>query len=269
MDPRLDDNLRWWDERVPLHVASDFYDVAGFLGGAETLRPFELEEVGNVVGRSLAHLQCHFGLDTLSWARHGARVTGLDFSEPAVTAARELAERTEIEAEFVTADVYDAVTALGGRRFEIVYTGLGALNWLPDLERWARVVIELIEPGGVLYLSEFHPLSGIFGDDELTVENDYFAAVDGVRIDEGGTYADLGASTDHNLTLEWNHGLGETVSALLSAGLQLELLHEHEHTLFPRWPFLEPSAGGYHRMPPGRPRLPLMYSLRARAPQAA
>jgi SAM-dependent methyltransferase len=256
-------NRAWWDERVPLHVASDFYDVEGFKAGANTLRPFELEEVGDVSGRSLVHLQCHFGLDTLSWARLGARVTGLDFSSPAVEAARAVAADTGLDAEFVAASVYDAPAALDGRRFDLVYTGLGALNWLPDLRGWAEVVARLVAPGGLLYLSEFHPIADVFGDDDLTITHDYFQT-DPLLFDDPGTYADLEAHTDHNRTEEWVHPLGDVVSAVIDAGLAVELLHEHDHTLFPRWPFLEKDGDSY-RFPAGRPRLPLMYSLRARA----
>lgn len=256
-------NRRWWDERVPLHVASEFYDVEGFKAGGSTLRPFELEDVGDVAGRSLVHLQCHFGLDTLSWARRGARVTGLDFSTPAVEAARSLAADTGLDAEFVVASLYDAPAALGGRRFDIVYTGLGALNWLPDIRRWAQVVAELVEPDGLLYLSEFHPFTWVFGDDDLSIEHDYFQRESFV-FEDPGTYADVEARTAHNRTEEWQHPLGNVVSAVIEAGLEVELLHEHDYTLFPRWPFLEERAGVY-RHPEGRPRLPLMYSLRARA----
>src|SRR4051794_13740348 len=130
-------NRALWDERVPIHVDSGFYDVAGFLAGGSTLRAFEIDELGDIDGRSLVHPQCHFGLDTLSWARRGARVTGLDFSRPAVEAARDVAARGGLEARFVDADVYDAPQALDGERFDIVYTGLGALNWLPDVAAWA------------------------------------------------------------------------------------------------------------------------------------
>jgi SAM-dependent methyltransferase len=256
-------NRAWWDERVPLHVASDFYDVEGFKGGANTLRPFELEEVGDVSGRSLVHLQCHFGLDTLSWARRGAKVTGLDFSTPAVEAARSVAADTGLDAEFVAASVYDAPAALGGRRFDVVYTGLGALNWLPGIQRWAEVVAQLVAPGGFLYLSEFHPIAAVFADEDLTVEHDYFQT-EPFAFDDPGTYADLEARTEHNRTEEWEHTLGDVVSAVIEAGLTLELLHEHDYTLFPRWPFVEKDGAAF-RFPAGRPRLPLMYSLRARA----
>jgi SAM-dependent methyltransferase len=256
-------NRAWWDERVPLHVASDFYDVEGFKAGANTLRQFELEEVGDVSGRSLVHLQCHFGLDTLSWARLGARVTGLDFSAPAVESARSVAAETGLDAEFVAASVYDAPAALDERHFDIVYTGLGALNWLPDIQRWAEVVAQLLAPGGFLYLSEFHPIADVFGDDDLAIAHDYFQT-EPLTFDDPGTYADLEAHTEHNRTEEWVHPLGDVVSAVLAAGLTIELLHEHDYTLFPRWPFLEKHGDSY-RFPAGQPRLPLMYSLRARA----
>jgi SAM-dependent methyltransferase len=263
-------NRSWWDERVPIHTASDFYDVDAFRAGAETLNAFELEEVGPVTGKRLVHLQCHFGLDTLSWARHGASVVGLDFSRPATEAARDLAAELDLEAAFVAADLYDAVEALGRERFDVVYTGLGALNWLDDLPRWAAIVTELLRPAGFLYLSEFHPFAEVFADEDLTVAYDYFHDPAGLRLeDDGGSYADLEASTVHNATHEWAHPISEVIDAVLGAGLRLELFNEHDFTLFARWPHLEldpdaPEAGEIYRQPAGSPRLPLMYSLRAR-----
>jgi 2-polyprenyl-3-methyl-5-hydroxy-6-metoxy-1,4-benzoquinol methylase len=254
-------NREMWDERVPIHVASEFYDVDAFLAGRSTLRPFERSELGAVEGLTLVHPQCHFGLDTLSWAREGARVTGLDFSAPAVAAARRIAERAGIAADFVEANVYDALQALGGRRFDVVYTGLGAILWLPDIERWARTMVELMAPGGRFYLAEFHPLTEVFAEDELTIVASYFDR--GPHLyEEPGTYADLAAATVHNQSIEWRHSLGEVVSALAGAGLRIELLHEHDYTLFPRWPFLRRSGDRYE-LPPELPSIPLMYSLRA------
>jgi SAM-dependent methyltransferase len=257
-------NRALWDERVPIHVASTFYDVDGFLAGASTLRAFEVEEMGDVEGLSLVHTQCHFGLDTLSWARRGARVTGLDFSEPAISAARKLAADAGIEAEFVASDVYNAVEALGGRRFDVVYTGLGALNWLPDIDGWAQTMAALIAPGGRFYLAEFHPFSGVFADEDLSVKYPYFHT-EPIEWDEPGTYADPAAETVNNRTMEWNHGLGAVVSALITAGLRIEFLHEHDYTLFARWPFLEREPGEIYRLPKRTPSLPLMYSLLARS----
>ena len=259
-------NAAHWDERVRIHVASRFYDVDGFRAGRDTLQLFEREEVGPVAGKSLVHLQCHFGMDTLSWARSGARVTGLDFSQPAIEQARALARDLGIEAEFVVANVYDAVAALGGRQFDIVYVGMGSLVWLPDVSRWARVAAALVRPGGVLYLTDGHPFIDMLASDTLTLVDSYFASQPQMY-DEPGTYADLQAATHNNRAYEWVHPIGETVTALLRAGLRLEFLHERDYALFQRWPFLEyhPEDRTY-RMPGGMPSVPMMYSLRATKP---
>lgn len=260
-------NQASWDERVPIHTAGDFYDLPAFVAGREALRDFELAEMGDVSGRTLLHLQCHIGTDTLSWARHGAVVTGLDFSEPAVEAARDLAERVGVrDARFVASNVYDALEALEHRTYDVVYTGLGALCWLPDLKAWAAIVAALIKPGGFLYLSEFHPFGDVLAEDGKTVELDYFGA--GPRVwDEPGTYADLGAATETTVSVDWLHPIGEVVSVLIEAGLRLEFLHEHDYTLFPRFAMLErdPEGKPEWRRPAGSsaPRIPLMYSLRA------
>jgi SAM-dependent methyltransferase len=221
------------------------------------------------------HLQCHFGLDTMSWARRGASVVGLDFSEPAVQAAQVLADELGLDARFVASDVYAAREALAGDRFDVVYTGLGALNWLGDLDRWAQVVVSLLEPGGFLYLAEFHPITEVFAERELTVERDYFQGAEGERFEgPAGTYADLEAETTHNATHEWTHPISQVLTAILGAGLRIERFSEHDYTLFAAWPFLERherggGAGEIYRFPEGRPRLPLMYSLRAISPRGA
>ena len=261
-------NRASWDERVPIHVGGDFYGVEAFKAGEEHLRPFEIEEMGDVSGKDLLHLQCHFGKDTLGWARRGARVTGLDFSAPALEAARGLAAEMGLDAEFVQSDVYEANEALDSRTFDVVYTGIGALIWLPDIRRWAEVVAGLVRPGGFLYLSELHPFTDIFGDDDLAVEHDYFHRDEPDVWDEPGTYADFDAETTNNLTYEWSHTLADVVTALIEAGLALEFLHEHDYTLFPRWPFLEKSGFDTYRLPEGKPRIPLMYSLRAEKPMS-
>lgn len=263
-DEYLDVNRELWDERVPIHVGSEFYDVAGFRAGAGTLRDFETAEVGDVSGRTLAHLQCHFGLDTMSWARRGATVTGLDFSSAAIEAARGIAAETGIDARFVVCDVYGAPEALGGT-YDIVYTGLGALCWLPDIERWAKTVASLLNPGGFLYLAEFHPFADILDEDTgTTVAFDYFDRTP-QEWNEPGTYTDGGGETRSNRSIEFLHGVGDVVSAVVTAGLRLEFLHEHDHTLFPRYRNLE-KDGQIFRLPEGRPRVPLMYSLRATRP---
>ncbi|MFI5527385.1 class I SAM-dependent methyltransferase [Kitasatospora sp. NPDC051853] len=240
-----------WDERVPVHLAGPFYDVPGFVAGRDTLHAFEPAEVGDVQGRTLLHLQCHIGLDTLSWARRGATVTGLDFSAPAVEVARGLAAEIGAgDAEFVTADVYEAVEALGGRTFDTVYTGYGALCWLPDLDRWARTAAALVRPGGFVYLAEFHPFADLLGEDGRTVEGDYFLHGPTV-VDEPGGYADPESSSAATLRYQWTHGVGQVVSALVAAGLRVEFLHEHDD--------------GHFRLPPRR-GVPLIYTVRASKP---
>lgn len=265
-------NRAHWDERVPLHIASDFYDLGGFRSGADALRDFEVAEIGDVTGKSLLHLQCHIGLDTMSWARnHGAaRVVGLDFSGPAVEVARELAAEIGLgpeRAAFVEADVYDAPAVVPEQAYDIVYTGTGALCWLPDIGRWARTAASLVAPGGFLYLAEFHPLTDVLDDRTGTrVVRDYFAR-DAQVSEESGTYAELEAETVHNRSVEWQHPLGAVVSALAAAGLRLEFLHEHDASLYPRFESFERSGDGYYRFPDTHARIPLMYSLRASKPR--
>ena len=261
---RRETNRAHWDERVPIHLASEFYGVPAFRAGAPAVRPFVAEAVGPVAGLDLVHLQCHFGLETLDWARRGARVTGLDFSRPALDAATALAAELGLPARFVHGDVYDA-PALLGERFDLVYTGLGALNWLPDTSAWAAVVAALLRPAGALHLVEFHPLADILGEHDLSVAFDYLGGAP-IEWDEPGTYADPDATTRHNRSFEWIHPLGEVVSGLIAAGLRIESLREYDHTVYARWPFLERGQDGLWRMPEGMPRPPLMYALQARAP---
>jgi SAM-dependent methyltransferase len=262
-------NRALWDERVPIHTASTFYDVPGFLSGADALRPFELAEVGDVSGRTLLHLQCHFGQDTLSWARHGATVSGLDFSAAAVAAAQALATETGIEdARFVVSDVYEAANVFAGETFDIVYTGLGALCWLPDLTRWAETAAALVAPGGFLYLSEFHPVTDMLADDGRTVQYDYFNR-EPTRWDEPGTYTDSAVEPQISTSIEWQHGLGDILSAIAAAGLRIEFVHEHDFSLFPRFPVLERRTEGIsavYRFPEGQPRVPMVFSVRAARP---
>ena len=253
-----------WDDRVPVHLASEFYDLDGFRSGVRSLRPFESAEVGDVTGKRLVHLRCHVGLDTLSWARLGARVTGLDFSEPAIKAARSLADDLAVDASFVVADVYDATTALGGRRFDVVYTGTGALVWLPDMTRWAQVVAALLGPGGFLYLVEGHPVAQILDDAQgMNVVRDYFAEQPSVE-DYPYTYTD-GPALTHIRSVQFQHGLGQVVTALAAAGLRIEFLNEHDFDCYQRFQSLERHDGPY-RFPAGQPRIPMMFSLRASPP---
>ena len=259
-------NRDLWDARTPIHVKSDFYDVDGFRAGRTSLRPLEIAEVGDVSGKRLLHLQCHFGLDTLSWARLGARVTGLDFSSAAVAEATRLASELGVDARFVESDVYEAATALGRETFDVVFTSYGVLAWLPDIRRWAEVAASLVAPGGFLYLAEIHPASQVLDDEpgveELRIGYPYWTDGGPLRFEESGTYA------DHDAEIKlpeyvWLHGLGDIVTALIDAGLTLDFLHEHDRTVFQQLPFLELGDDGWWRLPTTMPPLPLLFSLRA------
>lgn len=263
-------NLARWDERVPIHAASPNYDLEAFKRGQDVIPPFEAAEVGDVAGMSVAHLQCHMGQDTLSWARRGAaRVAGLDFSPAAIAQARALAEHLGYDAgraEFVVADVYDAAAAMPEAAYDMVYVSCGAIDWLPDVRRWAEVAASLVRPGGFLYVSEFHPLH--FSLDDATgsrVLHSYFRGGPLVREDPG-SYADPAAATVHNTSYQWVHTLGDVVSAVAAAGLRLEFLHEHDKSVFARFANMSRAADGCFRFPPEAPSVPLMYTLKAVKP---
>jgi SAM-dependent methyltransferase len=217
-----------------------------------------------VSGRQLLHLQCHMGQDTLSWARLGAHVTGLDFSVEAIHTARALARDIGMaeRARFVVSDVYEASAALAGERYDIVYTGFGSLVWLPDLTRWARTVASLLKDQGTLYLAEFHPLTEMMlGKDGKSVEQHYFQA-EGVTSDSPWTYTE-GPPLTETTSVRWQHPLGAVVTALAQAGLRIEFLHEHNSLLFQRYPSMERWGQFDYRFPADHPHLPLMYSIRA------
>jgi SAM-dependent methyltransferase len=261
-------NRALWEEWTGIHAGSAFYDVASFRRGGVRLSPYEIEEVGDVRGQDLLHLQCHFGLDTLSWARLGARVTGADFSPAAIDLARRLAAELEIDARFVCSELGRLPDALEGD-FDVVYTSRGVLGWLPDLERWARVIAHFLRPGGRFYVTEIHPVAQVLDDDEgvteLRVRYPYFARPEALRFPVKGSYAEPDADVKAEWEHAWVHDLGEIVTRLAAAGLRIEFLHEHPWV---EWslPFLEPAEDGTWRLPERvEGELPLSFSLLARA----
>ncbi len=258
-------NRRWWEAAVPVHLASDFYDVDGWLADGRGPRPREVEALGDVAGLDLVHLQCHFGKDTLAWARAGATVTGLDFSEAAIAAARDLAERAGLadRADFVCAPVAEATSALGGRSFDVVYVSLGALCWLPSVDEWAEQVAGLLRPGGRLFLHETHPVSMALADDDLTLVYSYFEDVAPYADNHAGSYADQSATEalPGDTTFEWNHGLGEIIGSLIGRGLRIDRLDEHPWTSSQRFPWLVKVAEEGFVIPEGRLRVPLSFTL--------
>jgi SAM-dependent methyltransferase len=268
MDPRLEANRSNCDDRVAIHTRSRFYDVNGWLDSSPGPSPEEIEALGDVTGLDIIHLQCHFGMDTMNWARAGANVTGVDFSPAAVKAAIELAERAGLaeRSTFICSDVYDAPNAVAGQHFDIVYVSLGALCWLPDVASWGSVVARLLGPGGRLYIHDVHPFAAAFDDGGDQVEFSYFEETDRPMVfDQDTTYTD-GAKLSSTTTYEWNHSLGEIVSSLLRNGLVLDSLLEHDWTVFQQFPWLIEGAGGRRVIPAGRPRIPLTFTMLAHRP---
>ena len=265
-------NRRHWDEITPVHVASEFYDVRSFKAGKSKLKPVELEELGDVRGNSLLHLQCHFGLDTLSWAREGAVVTGIDFSEPAIEAAGALAAETGIDARFLVSDIYALPENLSGQ-FDIVCTSYGVLGWLPDIGRWAEIAAHFVRPGGMFYLAEFHPVSQIFDDapdvTDLRVRYPYFPLEEPLRFDDLGTYTDRAAQFKNSTTNEWPHPVSEVLTSLIDAGLRIEFLHEFPHTSFQFVPLMEAVDDKTFRLTKHDGSVPLVYSIKATKPETA
>jgi SAM-dependent methyltransferase len=261
-------NNELWDEWTRIHETSTFYDLEGFKRGGNRLRAYELEEIGPVDGLELLHLQCHFGMDTLSWARLGARVTGADFSGAAVELARSVAAEIGFEgARFVQSDIYDLPNVLDGQ-FDLVYTSRGVLGWLPDIRRWAEVAAHFVRPGGRFYITEIHPVAQVFDDDgtepgELRLRYPYWEHPEPLAFPTEGSYADRTASVETPMEYGWDHGLGEIVSALIDAGLRIEALREYP---FVDWPvdFLAEQPDGTWRLPAGTPgELPLFFSILA------
>ena len=263
-------NRELWDAWTKIHAGSDFYNLDGFRQGGVRLRDYETAEIGPVAGKDVLHHQCHFGIDTLSWARLGARVTGLDFSAEAIGLARRLAGELGLEARFIESDVYELPAKLD-ERFDVVYMSRGVLGWLPDIRRWAQVVGRFVKPGGIFYLHEIHPVLEAFeyaetqpGDLQLAYP--YWEHARPLSFPVKGSYADPEADLGKDLTeYGWNHGLGEIVTALAEAGLRIASLREYA---FLEWPAaLLVEVDGRWRLPGELDgRLPLMFSIKATCP---
>jgi SAM-dependent methyltransferase len=270
-------NLRYWDEVTKLHAQNNVYGLDSFRAGGSTLRQVELEELGDVSGKTLLHLQCHFGLDTLSWARRGAIVTGVDFSPNAIGLARSLASEARIDARFVESDVYALADKLT-ERFDIVFASYGVLHWLPDLEEWARIVSGFLKPNGIFYIVEGHPFSRVFpidgdvkdGSKELRPYFPYFHDEAGTRWEDNIDYADGTTRTPPIHT--WQHSISDILNAVIRSRLRVEFLHEFPFCAWKIVAFAERMGAAsdqkaYFTLPERFPRLPLMFSLRAKKPE--
>jgi SAM-dependent methyltransferase len=270
VDPSLEVNRANWDERAPAHAASPDYALDRFVADpafiSEIVR-FDLPRLGEITGLRGAHLQCHIGTDTISLARLGAQMTGLDFSPASLAEARRLAGAAGAQVEFVEAEVYDAPAVLGEGTFDFVFTGIGALCWLPRIAQWAEVVSTLLVPGGFLFIREGHPMLWALDErrqDVLFVDFPYFEVEDPLVWEEAGTYVETDRTFAHTVTHSWNHGLGEVVTALTSFGLELTMLVEHDSVPWEALPGqMEQVDGKEWRLADRPERLPHSYTLRA------
>lgn len=251
----LKTNKQAWNKRTAIHIESAFYDVSSFKNGRSSLNPIELAQVGDVEGKSLLHLQCHFGQDTLSWARLGAKVTGVDLSSKAIEQAQMLRQELALNAEFIESDVIEF-----GRnntcQFDIVFTSYGVLSWLPDLSLWADTIARSLKVGGEFHLIEFHPMV------DLLSGYSYFPNSE-PDIEDEGTYTENDDGTT-SAVVTWSHSIAEVVSALISAGLTIELFAEHPYSPYNCFEGLEfvPDSG-YQLIHEGH-QAPLLYSIKAR-----
>ena len=265
MNKYLQTNQQTWDTWTPFHVESTFYDVETFKAGRRTLDAIELAGPGDVTGKSLLHLQCHFGMDTISWARRGAIVTGIDFSQEAIKAARALAEELSIQATFVHSNLYDLPHSLTGQ-FDIVFTSYGVLGWLPDLACWAQVIAYFLRPGGIFYIVEAHPVALVFDerrqDAELRVRYPYFQGPEPLREEEDGSYAAPDAPV-RSVTYVWIHPMADIIGSLLRAGLRIESFAEYPFVAWALFPWMERRADGFWQLPVPRESIPLMFALKA------
>jgi 2-polyprenyl-3-methyl-5-hydroxy-6-metoxy-1,4-benzoquinol methylase len=261
-------NKTYWDQLTLLHAEGDAYRVQQFLGGACILDPLVRAEIGDIEGKSLIHLQCHFGLDTLSLARLGAQVTGIDFSPKGIETARHLSAESGVPGTFVESRIEDVPGSIE-RKFDIAYVTWGALNWLPDLAPWAHTVAHVLKPGGFLYLAEFHPLAQAIDmnetgtDGTLAIRYPMVGKATPHRWETAIDYADEATPLEHKSTWEWNHGLGEVIGSLLGAGLRLAWYREHPYLSWRSFPAMIEIDEYFYGLPENLPAIPLAYSLKA------
>ncbi|WP_265129967.1 class I SAM-dependent methyltransferase [Chryseobacterium oranimense] len=259
-DNYLEINRQSWNARTETHINSDFYDLDGFLKGKNSLNAIELNLLGNLSNKSVLHLQCHFGQDSISLSRLGADVTGVDLSDVAIARARELAKQTHSSSEFICSDVYDLPNHLD-RQFDIVFTSYGTIGWLPDLNRWAEIVSKFLKPGGTFVFVEFHPVVWMYDARFKKIEYRYFNS--GAIIEsEKGTYADKEAELEVK-TIGWNHSLGEVINSLIQNGLRITYFEEFDYSPYNNFNDSVESEPGKFRIAHLGNKIPMVYALTA------
>lgn len=251
-------NKNSWNTRTQYHIESEFYDVEGFLKGKISLNSIELNMLGDIKGKKLLHLQCHFGQDSISLARMGAHVTGMDISDKAIEKANELAGKANQKVDFICCDIYDLPTYLN-EQFDIIFTSYGVIGWLPDLDKWAQIINRFLKPGGRFIMAEFHPVVWMFDDDFEKIEYSYFKKDPIVEI-ETGTYTNREAPVELK-TITWNHSLSEVFNALRSRNLRIDTFDEHNYSPYNCFNKTVESEPGKFVINTAYGKLPMVYSL--------
>lgn len=259
----FDENKHLWNQRTVVHKDSSFYDLNSFLQGKSSLNEIELKELGNIEGKKILHLQCHFGMDSLSLARMGAEVTGIDLSDVAIAEAKKLNDQLSLDAKFICCNVYDLKNHLD-EQFDIVFTSYGVIGWLPDLTKWAEIISHYLKPGGFFYIAEFHPVVWMLDEDFKEVKY-YYHNQETIIMDSQGTYADPNADIQSK-EYSWNHSISEVLNALLSQKLHLEFFNEYSYSPYPCFNNIVQGSDGNWRVKGMEDKIPMVYSLKAIKP---
>ena len=253
-------NKETWNNKVEVHINCDFYDMEGFLRGKSTLNSIELDLLGDVKGKKILHLQCHFGQDTMSFSRLGALATGVDFSDKAIEKAKEINKQLKLDATFICCDIYELQNHLD-EKFDIVFTSYGTIGWFPNLDKWAKVISHFLKPNGKFIMADFHPIVWMFDNDFKEVFYNYFNTEEIIE-DESGTYADRYAEISAQ-TITWNHPTSELLNALITNGLELNSFNEFDYSPYNCFNKTEEFEPNKFRIKHLKNKIPMVYSLSA------
>ena len=253
-------NKKAWNSKTPVHIGSEFYDVENFKKGKTSLKFIELNELGDIKGKSILHLQCHFGMDTLSLARMGAKVTGIDLADKAIEEAKKLNDELKLDAEFICCNIYDLPENLD-KKFDIVFTSYGVIGWLPDLKEWGKIISRFLKPGAMFYMIEFHPYLWMFDDEFKYFQYSYFLK-EPIEETYSGTYADRNAEIT-NTTYGWNHSISEVIASLINNGLEINAMHEFPFSTYDCFPNMITTGEDKYVFKDHKDLIPYLYSIKA------
>lgn len=254
-------NKKWWNDVTPVHLKSDLYNLAQFKKGKTSLQRTEIEELGNVRGKTMLHLLCHFGMDTLSWARRGAVVTGVDLSDSSIRLAKKISREVGTPATFICCDIYELPKVLD-KKFDIIFISYGVLLWLSNIQKFAKIINHFLNDGGVFYIIELHPFTNILSHD-FKLFYKYFDH--GPYLDDSsGTYTDWNTADVKGITYEWSYTMGDIINSLIREGLKIEFVHEFPYTMYDQFPgFMEKNKKGQYVLQNKKIQIPLLFSLKA------